>query len=166
MQTVADEVLIANIAQSDQRAMAALFARHRVAVYRFVLRMARNEATAEEVERRCFSRCMAAGSNLRGSFDGLDMDFQHRPLQGAHGAATPARRGTGRGGSQRLLMRPTIRKVALTRKDKTTALRHCLQKLSAEHREIVNLIYDQHKSIQEFAGILGMPEATAKTRMF
>jgi RNA polymerase sigma-70 factor, ECF subfamily len=33
------------------------------------------------------------------------------------------------------------------RKDKTTALRHRLQKLSAETREIVNLVYYQHKSI-------------------
>jgi RNA polymerase sigma-70 factor (ECF subfamily) len=56
--------------------------------------------------------------------------------------------------------------VALTKKDKTTALRHCLRKLSLEHREIVNLVYYQHKSVQEVAAIIGIPEPTVKTRMF
>src|SRR5271170_6739469 len=54
MQTVADEVLIARIAKGDRLAMAALFGRYRVPVYRFVLRMVRNEATAEDLNSDVF----------------------------------------------------------------------------------------------------------------
>jgi RNA polymerase sigma-70 factor (ECF subfamily) len=49
MQTTSDEVLIARIANGDRLAMQVLFARHHVRVYRFVLRLVRNEATAEDL---------------------------------------------------------------------------------------------------------------------
>ncbi len=56
--------------------------------------------------------------------------------------------------------------VALAKKDKAAVLRQCLEQLSAEHREIVNLVYYQHKSVEEVSAIVGIPEATVKTRMF
>ena len=49
MQTASDDVLIARIAGGDRLAMQVLFARHHVRVYRFMLRMVRNEATAEDL---------------------------------------------------------------------------------------------------------------------
>ena len=49
MQTTSDEVLIGRIAGGDRLAMQVLFARHHVRAYRFVLRMVRNEATAEDL---------------------------------------------------------------------------------------------------------------------
>ena len=49
MQTVSDDVLIARIAGGDRLAMQVLFARHHVRVFRFVLRLTRNEATAEDL---------------------------------------------------------------------------------------------------------------------
>jgi len=45
-------------------------------------------------------------------------------------------------------------------------LRQCLTKLSTEHREIIDLVYYHEKSVEEVAGIVGIPEATVKTRMF
>ncbi len=49
MQTTSDLVLIGRIANGDRLAMQVLFARHHVGVYRFVLRLVRNEATAEDL---------------------------------------------------------------------------------------------------------------------
>src|SRR5579872_1701195 len=49
MQATSDEVLIGRIAHGDRLAMQVLFARHHVRVYRFVLRLVRNEATAEDL---------------------------------------------------------------------------------------------------------------------
>src|ERR1035437_7183242 len=54
MQTTSDEVLIARIAGGDRLAMQVLFARHYVRVYRFVLRLVRNEATAEDLRSEAF----------------------------------------------------------------------------------------------------------------
>ena len=56
--------------------------------------------------------------------------------------------------------------VSLAKKDKAAVLRQCLSKLSAEHREVVDLVYYHEKSVEEVAGIVGIPEATVKTRMF
>ncbi|MFZ0178075.1 MAG: sigma-70 family RNA polymerase sigma factor, partial [Pseudolabrys sp.] len=49
MQTTSDAVLISRIAGGDRLAMQVLYARHHVRVYRFVLRLVRNEATAEDL---------------------------------------------------------------------------------------------------------------------
>ena len=56
--------------------------------------------------------------------------------------------------------------VALEKKDKSAAIRKCLEKLSAEHREIIDLVYYHEKSVEEVAQIVGIPENTVKTRMF
>ena len=41
-----------------------------------------------------------------------------------------------------------------------------LAALTPEHREIVDLVYVQDKSISEIAGLLHIPPSTVKTRMF
>ncbi len=46
------------------------------------------------------------------------------------------------------------------------ALRECLKELSNEHREVIDLVYYHEKSVEEVAAIVGIPEATVKTRMF
>ena len=56
--------------------------------------------------------------------------------------------------------------TTLAKKDKGAALRQCLSALSAEHREIIDLVYYHEKSVEEAAEIVGIPEATVKTRMF
>ena len=60
----------------------------------------------------------------------------------------------------------TIPKPPWRRKTKSSALRQCLAKLSADHREIIDLVYYHEKSVEEVAEIVGIPEATVKTRMF
>src|SRR5690348_5073439 len=47
MQSTSDEVLIARIANGDRLAMQVLYARYDVRVFRFVLRLVRDEAVAE-----------------------------------------------------------------------------------------------------------------------
>jgi RNA polymerase sigma-70 factor (ECF subfamily) len=56
--------------------------------------------------------------------------------------------------------------TALEKKDKGEILRKCLTALSPEHREIIDLVYYHEKSVEEVAEIVGIPENTVKTRMF
>jgi RNA polymerase sigma-70 factor, ECF subfamily len=56
--------------------------------------------------------------------------------------------------------------VTVQKKDTSDALRRCLGGLSAEHREIVDLVYYRENSVEEVAGIIGLPENTVKTRLF
>ena len=56
--------------------------------------------------------------------------------------------------------------MTVLKKDTGNALRKCLMQLSAEHREIVDLVYYHEKSVEEVAEIVGIPENTVKTRQF
>ena len=49
MQSTSDEVLIGRIANGDRLAMQVLYVRHHVRVFRFVVRLVRDEATAEDL---------------------------------------------------------------------------------------------------------------------
>ena len=56
--------------------------------------------------------------------------------------------------------------ATLEKKNQSELLRHALTKLSAEHREIIDLVYYHEQSVDEAAQVLGIPAATVKTRMF
>jgi RNA polymerase sigma-70 factor (ECF subfamily) len=166
MQTTSDEALIAKIAKGDRAAMEALFTRYRVRVFRFVLRMVRNEAIAEELNSDVFLDVWRQAGTFEGRsavstwifsiarFKALTA-LQRRPEAELDDERADA-----------IEDDADDPEVALAKKDKAAVLRQCLVKLSAEHREIVNLVYYQHKSVEEVSAIVGIPEATVKTRMF
>ncbi len=56
--------------------------------------------------------------------------------------------------------------VAALKQDKSATMRRCMEALSAEHREIIDLVYYHELSIAEVAAVVGIPENTVKTRMF
>jgi RNA polymerase sigma-70 factor (ECF subfamily) len=56
--------------------------------------------------------------------------------------------------------------TTVQKKDKGEILRKCLSALSSDHREIIDLVYYHEKSVEEVAEMVGIPEATVKTRMF
>ena len=56
--------------------------------------------------------------------------------------------------------------IVLQKQDKGLAIRACLERLSAEHREVIDLVYYHETSVEEVARIVGIPENTVKTRLF
>jgi RNA polymerase sigma-70 factor (ECF subfamily) len=56
--------------------------------------------------------------------------------------------------------------MAIQRRQQSAILAHCLIKLSAAHREVIDLVYYHGRSIDEVAAITGVPASTVKTRMF
>src|SRR5262249_18274998 len=56
--------------------------------------------------------------------------------------------------------------IVTTKRDTSAILREGLRALTREHREIIDLVYYHEKSVEEVARIVGIPEATVKTRMF
>jgi RNA polymerase sigma-70 factor, ECF subfamily len=166
MQTTSDEVLIGRIANGDRLAMQVLFARHHVRVYRFVLRLVRNEATAEDLISEVFLDVWRQAAKFEGRsavstwmlsiarFKALSL-LRRRPEEKLDEETAAA-----------IADQADDPEVVLAKKDKGAALRQCLTRLSAEHREIIDLVYYHEKSVEEVAGIVGIPEATVKTRMF
>jgi RNA polymerase sigma-70 factor (ECF subfamily) len=166
MQATADEVLIGRIANGDRLAMQVLFARHHVRVYRFVLRLVRNESVAEDLISDVFLDVWRQAGRFEGRsavstwmlaiarFKALSA-LRRRPDEELDDKAAEA------------IEDPSDDpEVALDKKDKSAVIRKCLEGLSAEHREIVDLVYYHEKSVEEVAQIVGIPENTVKTRMF
>ena len=166
MQATSDEVLIGRIANGDRLAMQVLFARHHVRVFRFVVRLVRNETTAEDLISEVFLDVWRQAGRFEGRsavttwlvsiarFKALSA-LRRRPDEELDEETAAA------------IEDPSDDpEVALEKKDKSAIIRKCLTGLSAEHREIIDLVYYHEKSVEEVAEIVGIPENTVKTRMF
>jgi RNA polymerase sigma-70 factor, ECF subfamily len=166
MQTASDEVLIARIAGGDRLAMQVLFARHHVRVYRFLLRLVRNEATAEDLISEVF---LEVWRNA-GKFEGRSAVSTWMLSIARFKALSALRKRTedelDEEAAEQIEDQADDPETSLAKKDKGAVLRQCLSALSAEHREVIDLVYYHEKSVEEVAGIVGIPEATVKTRMF
>ena len=166
MQSTSDEVLIGRIANGDRLAMQVLYARHHVRVFRFVVRLVRDEATAEDLISEVFLDVWRQAGRFEGRsavstwmlaiarFKALSA-LRRRPDQELDEETAGA------------IEDPSDDPAAvLEKKDKSAMLRKCLTGLSAEHREIIDLVYYHEKSVEEVAEIAGIPQNTVKTRMF
>ena len=166
MQTTSDEVLIGRIAGGDRLAMQVLFARHHVRVFRFMLRFVKNEATAEDLISEVFLDVWRQA----GRFEGRSQVSTWLLAIARFKALSALRRRSDEeldDETAEAIEDPSDDpEVALDKKDKSAAIRKCLEKLSAEHREIIDLVYYHEKSVEEVAKIVGIPENTVKTRMF
>ena len=166
MQTDSDDVLVKRIAGGDRMALQVLYARHHLRVYRFTLRLLKDEGKAEDVISDVFLDVWRQAGRFEGRsqvstwllsiarFKALST-LRRRPEAELDEAIEASIEDSDDNPD-----------VALQKKDKAAMLRRCLETLSMEHREILDLVYYHEKSVQEAATILGIPEGTVKTRMF
>ena len=161
-----DETLIGRIAGGDQLAMRTLFARHRVPVYRWLLRIVRDKTLAEDLVSDVFLDVWRQATSFKGR-----ASVSTWLLAIARYKALSARR---RRIDAELDARTasTIAdpaddpETALQKKKRSELLRDSLAQLSPEHGEVIDLVYYHGKSVKEVADIVGIAEATVKTRMF
>jgi RNA polymerase sigma-70 factor, ECF subfamily len=164
--TSSDEILVEQIAAGSKPAMQALFARHRTYVYRWLLRFVSNETLAEDLLSEVFLDVwrQAGRFQCRSSSTWLMSIARHKALS--------ARRRRIEGAELDEKIEATIAdpandpELALQEKDRGELVRRALMRLSIEHREVIDLVYYNEKSVDEVAHILDVPPATVKTRMF
>ncbi|MBN8959396.1 MAG: sigma-70 family RNA polymerase sigma factor [Rhizobiales bacterium] len=166
MQTTSDEVLIGRNAGGDRLAMQVLFARHHVRVYRFVLRLIGDASTAEDLISEVFLDVWRQA----GRFEGRSAVSTWLLAIARFKALSAMRKRSDEAlddeTEQAVADTSDTPEEAIQKKDKGEILRECLKSLSAEHREIIDLVYYHEKSVEEVAEIVGIPENTVKTRMF
>lgn len=166
MDPASDTALIRRIAAGDESAMAALYGRHHLRVFRFLMRLVGNRSAAEDLMSDVFvdvwtqagrfeerasvttwllsiARYKALSSFRRRQPDALD---DETAASIADEADTP--------------------EVALQKSGKSEAMRRCIARLSPDHAEVIDLVYYHEQSVAEVGRILNIPEATVKTRMF
>lgn len=158
--------LIKRIAAKDRLACQALYARHHLRLYRFLLRLLGDEAIAEELTQDVFMEVWRNAAR----FEGRSAPSTWM-MSIAHNKAMDRlrRRGEDRLDEAKLALiedpADTPEETA-EKRSRNGLIRQCLMKLSAEHREVIDLVYYHEKSIVEVSQIAGIPENTVKTRMF
>jgi RNA polymerase sigma-70 factor, ECF subfamily len=165
-QAASDEALIARIAARDRDAMRALYLRYHIRVHRFAMRLVRNDTVAEDVVGDVFLDVWRQA----GSFEGRSAVSTWLLAIARFKALSVLRRKPEDELTEEraaVLADPLDDpETAVGKQDTGAILRKCLQKLSREHREVIDLVYYHEKSVEEVAQIVGIPEATVKTRMF
>jgi len=163
---IADETLIKQIAAGNKLAMRALFARHQVKIYRFILRIVRDTALAEDAVSETFIDAWQHANRFEGRSSvstWLIGIARHKALTAAQRRPTES---LDCEAAQNAVDPAGDPEAELGQKDTGAVIRRCLQALSAEHAEIIDLVYYQEKSIKEIVELLGIPDNTVKTRMF
>jgi RNA polymerase sigma factor (sigma-70 family) len=153
---VSDEMLLKGVTGGDKAAMHILFARHRTRVFRFIHRMIRNPGIADDIVSQVFLDIWRSANRFEGrarvstwmlsiarfkaisflqerTHESIDQD---EVLGVADAGDTPD--------------------AALDRKETNGILRSCIDKLSPDHREIIDLFYYREKSVAEVSEIVGI----------
>jgi len=165
-QATSDEVLIGRIAKGDRLAMQVLFARHHVRVYRFVLRLVGNPSAAEDLISDVFLDIWRQADRFEGRSAVSTWMLAIARFKALSALRKKPDEELDEETAEKIEDTADDPEVALQKKDKSAVLRKCLQELSPEHKEIIDLVYYHEKSVEEVAEIVGIPENTVKTRMF
>jgi RNA polymerase sigma-70 factor, ECF subfamily len=161
-----DEALINRIAGGDQLAMRTLYARHRIPIYRWLMRIVRDETVAEDLLSDVFLDVWRQAASFKGR-----ASVSTWLLAIARYKALSARRARVDAELDERV-ESTVADPAddpeatLQKKNRSEILRNSLARLSPEHSEVIELVYYHGKSVKEVAEIVGVGEATVKTRMF
>jgi RNA polymerase sigma-70 factor (ECF subfamily) len=165
-QGTSDEALVRAIAAGDQRAMHALYARHSVRVYRFVLRLTKDTSMADDLVSEVFLDVYRGARGFKAK-----SQVSTWLLAIARNKALSAMRAR----LDEQLDDEMVTAIADPADNaETTADKHgrcaivqrCLSKLSPLHREVLDLVYYHERSVDEVSQIVGIPVNTVKTRMF
>jgi RNA polymerase sigma-70 factor, ECF subfamily len=160
--------LINRVVAGNRLALQVLYARHQLAVFRFALRIVRDEAIAEDVVNEVFFEAWKKACTFQGHSQvstWLLAITRHKAIEMLRRRRAPTEALDG-DACQSVEDGADDPEVAVQKKQKGSILFECLSNLSPVHREVIDLVYYHEKSIDEVAAIIGVPRNTVKTRMF
>lgn len=162
----ADGELLARIAAKDRLALRTFFARYHLRIYRFLVRMTRNEALAEELVNETLMSVWTNAASFQGQSAVSSWVFaiaRNKAISVLRKRSEEALDETQAASIEDGADTPEVTSM---KTDKAAALRQCMSALSDEHREVIELVYYQEKSVKQVADITGIPQNTVKTRMY
>jgi RNA polymerase sigma-70 factor (ECF subfamily) len=165
-QATSDEMLLESISEGSKPAMHILYARHRVRVYRFILRMVRDTTTAEDLVSQVFLDVWRTAGQFEGRAQVSTWLMSIARFKSLTALRQRSHEDLDQDGVLEIADHADTPEAALERSKTSAILRACIGKLSPAHREIIDLVYYHEKSVEEAATIIGIPQSTVKTRMF
>jgi RNA polymerase sigma-70 factor (ECF subfamily) len=155
----------------DMDAIAKLMQRYQHRLYRYLLRMVRQPATAEDLFQQTWIRVMeGAGSyDPRRSFEGwlfaiahnLAIDHLRRRQPESLDEELPS-------GETRVDLTPSAGPDALTQllaEERSAFVARAVAEMPATFREVLTLRFEEEMKLEEMAEVLALPLGTVKTRL-
>ena len=140
--------------------------RHRVALYRWLLRLVGDDALAEDLLSEAFLAVWRQAHRFEGR---SSVSTWLLAIARNKALSTRRSRTDAELDEESISIVPDTAddpEVALLKKNRAELLRQSIARLSPEHREVIDLVYYHGKAVTEVAEIVGINAATAKTRMF
>jgi RNA polymerase sigma-70 factor, ECF subfamily len=161
-----DELLLQSIADGDRSAMRVLFQRYNVRLYRFILRLVRNAALAEDIVSEVFLEVWRSAGRFKAKSQVSTWLFaiaRHKAISALRHRSEAQLDDHMAAAVVDPLDSPETHSAQM---DRCEIIQKCLKRLSPRHREIIDLVYYHEKSVKEVAEIVGVPRGTVQTRMF
>jgi len=161
-----DVVWLERIANRDRKAFEQLYREYGPRVFRFAVRMIRDETRAEEVTNDVMVEIWKSAGKFQGRSAVSTWIFsiaRHRALNAVRRKTLPMTNIDDAPEPQ------DDREDPLASTDQSTTgdlLRTAIEQLSREHREVIELTFFQGLNYREIATIIECPEGTVKTRMY
>lgn len=165
-QNVSDELLLKSVAEGDKAAMHIMFARHRAKVFRFIQKIVRNPAIADDLVSQVFLAVWQSASRFENRSRVSTWLLSIARLKALNALRGPRHVSVEEGGVLGIADAADTPDVTLDRKKAKATLRACIEQLSPAHREIIDLIYYREKSLTEASELIGISHATVKSRIF
>jgi RNA polymerase sigma-70 factor, ECF subfamily len=161
-----DEILLSRIARGEALAMRALFARHQTRVFRWLMRFVHDPALAEDLLNEVFLDVWRQAGSFAGKSSVTTWLLAIARFKAISASRKRVDAQLDETVAETIPDPADDAETALEREDQHASLRRALASLSDEHREVVDLVYYHGRSVKDAAEIVGIPEATVKTRMF
>lgn len=161
-----DRDLMARIANADAAAMKTLFAQHQLRVFRFVERILRNPAIAEELTNEVFLEVWRGARNFQGRSSVTTWILAIAHNRSLNVLRKRRELSWNEDDAAQIPDHQDDPEVASQKAGKSALLRKCSDALAPLHREIIDLVYYHEMSIREASEVLNVPEGTVKARLF
>jgi RNA polymerase sigma-70 factor, ECF subfamily len=161
-----DEELFRRIRAGDNLALQTLYGRHHVKVFRFAMRLLRNEQSAEDIVSEVFIDVWRNPNGFEGKSQAATWLLAITRNKAYSLLRKKKEDQIDEDSASEIEDEADDPEVVMQKASKGDLLRACIARLSVEHREVIDLVYYHDKSVEEVALIVGAPEGTVKTRMF
>jgi RNA polymerase sigma-70 factor (ECF subfamily) len=161
-----DDLLLKRLAGGDQQALKLLFMRNSPRIYRFVQRLVRNEAVAEELTNEVFIDVWRGAKGFAGQSSATTWMFTIARNKAFSHLRRRREETMPEDGMDEIADTAPDPEVSVLVDNKAAALRKCIDALPLDHRTVVDLVYYQEMSVADVAVVVGVPEGTVKTRLF
>lgn len=164
--STSDDDLIGRISAGDNSALRVLFTRHQLKVFRFIMRIVRQEAVAEELTNEVFLEVWRRADRFKGNSSVSTWMLAIARYKAISVMRKRREEELDEYQTEQIMDLSDNPEETTQKTNKGELMRKCIEELSNEHKEVIDLVYYHGKSVNEIAEITVTSASTVKTRMF